>query len=381
MTPPTRRSTYFATCAPGIEPLLHREVRELRFARVERQVGGVRFDGSTVDEWRANLELRTAIRVLRRVDVFEARTEAQLYEGVSATDWSEYLKPDGTLVVSAQTKESTLDHSLFVAQMTKDAVCDQFLDRDGVRPSVDKDDPDLSLHLHLFRDRATLSIDTSGASLHKRGWRREPGEAHLAETLAAAIVLLGGWDRRSPLVDPFCGSGTILVEAALIANGIAPGLFRDGFGFERLPGHDAARYAALKERVRQSASPRKIILRGLDLDPKAARAARANAASAGIESGVEITVGDAREFDFRRGWNAWIVTNPPYGERVGNAPELEALYREFGARVRSRCGGYHLALLSGNPRLTRALGIDIDRRTQLANGGIPCELLHAEIPR
>ena len=193
-----RRTTFFVTCAPGVEPILHGEARGLGFARVERQVGGIRFEGTMQDAWRANLWLRTAVRVLRRESRFEAASESALDAGVSAVDWSRFLRPDGLLWVDAQTRESGLDHSHFIAQRVKDAIVDQVRAADGTRPTVERDGADVRVHLHLFRDRATLSVDTSGASLHRRGWRTAQGRAPLAETLAAAVVLQSSWDRRSP---------------------------------------------------------------------------------------------------------------------------------------------------------------------------------------
>ena len=265
------RSVFFATCAPGVEPVLHAEVRALKLAKSECQVGGVRFEGEVADGWRANLWLRTAVRVLQRVARFPALDGDALYDGVAGVEWSRFVTPAGTLVVDAQARASALDHTQFIAQRVKDAVVDQLRARSGQRPSVDKDDPDLRIHLHLYRDRATLSVDTSGASLHKRGWRRYQGPAPLSETLAAAIVLLSGWDRRAPLLDPFCGSGTILVEAASLAAGLAPGRFRR-FGFERWPNHDPAGYAVLRDRVAAAGrSANKVIVLGSGCQPRADR--------------------------------------------------------------------------------------------------------------
>src|SRR5438105_4948511 len=203
------RAEFFVTCAPGIEPILHGEIRALKLSKVERQVGGVRFEGTSRDAWRANLELRTAVRVLRKLARFEARDESALYAGVASLDWSRFLRPDGRLRVDAHSKESALEHTLFVEQRTKDAIVDALRAQHGTRPSVDLEDPDLGVYVHLFRDRCTVLVDTSGDSLHKRGWRKFQGRAPLAETLAAAVVLASGWDRRAPLLDPFCGSGTI----------------------------------------------------------------------------------------------------------------------------------------------------------------------------
>ncbi len=374
------RHTFFVTCAPGIEPTLHAEVRALKLARVERQVGGVRFDGTLGDAWRANLWLRTAVRVLLRISRYEARDADQLYAGAREVDWTRFLRADGSFVVDAQTSESALDHSLFIEQRVKDAIADQFRERTGVRPSVAKQDPDLSVHVHLSRDRCTLSADTSGESLHKRGWRKFQGRAPLAETLAAALVLESNWDRRAPIVDPFCGSATILIEAALIASGTPPGIFRERFGFERWPGHDADGWNAFVKRTRDEIrAAAKLVLRGSDASAETIAGARANVHSAGLEGRIDLETRPVADVDFKRGWNAWIVTNPPYGERIGEEKSLAPLYREFGRTLRERCTGYHAAILSGNTELTRALGIAPERRIAWKNGAIDCECLFFEI--
>lgn len=374
------RNSYFATCAPGLEPLLHAELRALKMARVERQTSGVAFEGSLEDAWRANLELRTAIRVLMRLARFPARDADELYAGARELDWSRFFGPGATLAVTARSRESQLDHTLFVAQRVKDAVVDQMVERTGARPSVDLDAPSVRLYAHLFRDRCSLFADTSGESLHKRGWRRFQGRAPLAETLAAAVVMLSRWDRRAPLVDPFCGSGTLLVEAALLAADHAPGLFRARFGFEGLPGFDRRAWEAMREAARKRAAlPNKLVLRGSDADAAAIEGARANLAAAELEARVELEVAHTEDFAPRSGWNAWIVTNPPYGERVGEARELEPVYEGFGARLREHCAGYHLALLSGNARLAERLRLRTGERIPLKNGALDCELLLAEL--
>lgn len=380
-SPRSNRETFFTTCAPGLEPVLHEELGRLRLAKVERQVGGARFEGSIEDAWRVNLWARTAVRVLLRLGRFEAAGADALYAGASGIDWGRFLRADGTFRVDAQSSVSALDHTLFVEQRVKDAVADSFRARHGSRPSVDLEDPDLSIHVHLFRDRCTLSVDTSGESLHKRGWRRSQGRAPLAETLAAGIVLLSGWDRRSPLLDPFCGSGTILIEAAWIAGGVAPGHLRERFGFERWIGHDPAGWRALVASSRaESRMPKKLVLEGSDSDAGAIEGARENLAAAGVEDRIRLEVRDVADFAPKRGWNAWIVTNPPYGERVGRERDLESLYRRFGALLGDRCDGYRVAILSGNPGLTKSLGLDPARRTALKNGSIDCELLEIPIP-
>jgi len=373
---PVAREIFFVTCAPGLEPLLHEEARALKLSKVERQVGGIHFEGTLHDAMRANLWLRTAVRVLMRVARFEAKDEAALYAGASGVDWARFLGPDGRLMVDAHSNASELDHTLFIEQRVKDAIVDGFRAGEGRRPSVDKQDPDLAVHVHLVKNRCTLLVDTSGESLHKRGWRKYQGRAPLAETLAAALVLFSDWDRRSPLIDPFCGGATILIEAAMIAAGIAPGLRRPSFGFQRWPGYDAAAWSALLEQARKAAKPQqKLILRGRDWDPATVAGAAENIASAGLEGRIEVEQGEATDWQPRAGWNAWIVTNPPYGERVGQERGLDESYRRFGEFVRTRCGGFHLALLTSNPRLGEALALPDVKRRALLNGPLQCELL------
>jgi len=375
---PSEPLSFFATCAPGLEAVLHEELRSLRMARVERQVGGVYFEGDLFSAWRANLELRTAIRVLLRLRRFRCLDEEALYDGVREVDWGRFIEPDGRLVVDAHSTESELDHTRFIEQRVKDAVVDQFREREGMRPSVDRESADLGLYVHLYRDRCTLLADTSGRSLHLRGWRKEQGRAPLSETLAAAVVKLSGWDERAPLLDPFCGSGTILIEAALMATGVAPGSFREHFGFEGWRGHDARAFALERARLTERRRPAgKRTLIGMDVDPKRVAEARTNAAAAGVGDLVRFEVADAREFAPRPGWNAWVVSNLPYGQRIET--DVRDLYRAFGARL-GACDGYHAALLClAEPAATQALGLEGAHSTLLINGGLECQLLTARI--
>jgi putative N6-adenine-specific DNA methylase len=375
------RHNCFATCAPGLEPLLHSELRGLKLAKVERQVGGCYFEAMPQDIWRANLGLRSAVRVLLRLARFEARTGEALYEEVQKVDWSTFVKPNGTLRVDAKVKDSALDHSNYVEQRVKDAVVDQFRDKFGERPGVDKDEPDLRIAVHIFRDRVTLQVDTSGHSLHRRGWRKTQGFAPLAETLAAAIVMSTNWNLKAPLVDPFCGSGTLLIEAGLLATNTAPGLFRPRFGFQAWEGHDSTGFERLKDELRGEIRPLgKTQLIGNDLEGGRLRDAEENAESAGFGGKLRLQSGDAREFDFRPGWNACIVTNPPYGERIGDVRDLLPVYRAFGELLRSKAGGYEVAIFSGNSDLAAELNMKELRSMPLKNGAIECEILQGKIP-
>ena len=380
MSPLNDRTEHFVTCSPGLEAVLFREAKTLRLSKVEQQVGGVRFVGTMADAWRANLELRTAIRVLRRLARFSCPDERTLYEVVSEVDWTEYLTAEGSFFVDAQCRESSLDHSQFVAQRTKDAVVDSLRDARGLRPSVAKEDADLRIHVHMWRDRCTLSVDTSGDSLHKRGWRQYQGLAPLAETIAAAIVLQSDWNRRAPLVDPFCGSGTLLMEAALIASDTAPGIFRS-FGFERWPGHKEKAWESMRESARvRPKMHSKLRLLGCDLEAQHCSGAMQNATRLGFADNFEIVQGEALEFPWKSGWGATIVSNLPYGVRSGDPGSLETLHREFGASLRDFCNGYSFALLVGNRQYAHALGFQKWQSHPIQNGSLPCLLLLGDVP-
>jgi len=370
---------FFATCAPGIEPVLHEEVRALKLARSERQVGGVYFEGGLEAARRANLWLGTAIRVLMRVERFPCSDDMTLYRQAKEVAWERFLSPEGTFIVDAQTRDSELNHSRFLEQRVKDAIVDRFREATGRRPSVEREGAHLGVHVHLFRDRATLSVDTSGHALHRRGWRRHQGRAPLAETLAMALVRMSGWDGRAPLLDPFCGSGTIPIEAALFAAGAAPGM-RGRFGFESWPDHDAEAWEKERgEARRRFTVPRKVRVVGFDRDPERVAEARENAEAAGVGEWVEFEVADACNFSPRPGWNAWIVSNLPYGERIGRDADIEGLYERFGDALRASCAGYRVALLGPKSSVTRKLGLRSPEAFELLNGGIDCRVLVAEV--
>ncbi len=371
------RYTFFATCAPGVEPILHQEIAALKFGKVERQVGGVRFEGTMGDAWRANLWLRTAVRVLRREARFAAPSEAALDAGVAEVDWGRFLQPDGTLWVDAQTKDSGLDHSQFIAQRVKDGIVDQVRGADGTRPTVEREGADVRVHVHLFKDRATLSVDTSGESLHKRGWRRAQGRAPLAETLAAAVILMSGWNKKSPLIDPFCGTGTLLVEGGMIAANLAPGLTRKRFGFETWADHnEKAWQRARAEAQAAMAVPTKLRLVGSDLEQNRLNEAAEHLELMGLGKLAQLERGDATAFAPRPGWNATVVANMPYGERIGD--DVEALHDRFGARLRE-LPGYSTSILTGSSRLAGLLRLSRPTRHRLLNGGIDCEVVVASI--
>lgn len=361
----------FATASKGTEPALRDELRELRFRHVRADRGGVHFEGDIAEGARACLWSRTAVRVLVELTTFDAPSDGDLYDGVRTIDWTQWMTARTTFAVRASCRASQLTNSQYVVQKTKDAIVDSLRDRLGDRPSVDKDDPDVLVFVHLVRDRATVYLDVGGGSLHERGWRGRGGEAPLRETLAASIVRLSGWDRDTPLLDPMCGAGTIAIEAAAWAQRLAPGLSRARFGCERWGHPDLAlrsRLSQLRGSARAAAETQGPTVIARDIDPLAVERTRANARAAGVE--IRAEVGDIRTMrpDNRPGF---VVSNPPYGERIDSSPELYPAM----ARALDRCASTTVALLAGNADIAKAWPRRPDRSWLLFNGAIECKLV------
>jgi putative N6-adenine-specific DNA methylase len=358
---------FFATAAKGTEPLLRDELIELGLPRVRADRGGVHFGAETRDAYRACLWSRIAQRVLEPLTEFACPDEDSLYDGVKTVDFQRVLDAERTLAVRAACRSSRLTHTQYIAQRTKDAVVDQLRERLGDRPSVDRHSPDVQLFVHLVKDRATLYLDYSGDSLHEHGCRERQGAAPIKETLAAALVRYSGWDRQSPLVDPMCGSGTLLLEAGLWAARRAPGLARPGFGFERWADFDATASRALeelREEARALAIPLELSLIGSDTDARALDSARANAAAAGLRVNLRVSplANAMPSADF-----GGLVVNPPYGERLQQSAGMN---QELGAVLR-RFESYQRGVIV--PR-SFDLPIRADRFLLVFNGAIECEL-------
>ena len=273
-----------ATTQFGLEDVLTQELEQLGGKIEQVHSRAIEFMGSKQLLYEANLWCRTAMRILKPFAAFYAADEKALYREVGRVDWSRYIRPEQTFAITAVVNKSTFEHSLFVAQLTKDAIVDQFRDRTGARPSVDVNKPDIRLHLHMLENEVTLSLDASGESLHRRGYRQQTNAAPLNEVLAAGLLLLTGWDGKKTLVDPMCGSGTLLTEAALIAQRIAPGLYHQGkFGFENWPDFDRALWESvqLDARNAQMEEPQAYI-GGSDISPEFLELARQNVEAAGL---------------------------------------------------------------------------------------------------
>jgi putative N6-adenine-specific DNA methylase len=370
---------YFATCARGLEKVLAQELALLHAEEVEPGRGGVQFHGDLGLLYRANLWLRTAVRVLCPILEVPVHSPDELYAAVQTIDWSSYLTPEHTLAVDSNVRDSAITHSKYAALRVKDAICDQFVARCGKRPSVDTETPMVGLNLHIHQNQAVLSLDSSGESLHKRGYRPILTKAPLNEALAAGIILLTGWRGEVPLVDPLCGSGTLCIEAAWLALKRPPGLTRRRFGFMGWMNYDVALWTSLRDEARRQVArelPQPIL--GADVRRDAIHFAQQNARTAGIGHLLHFAQHDAADFMPPAGPPGIIVCNPPYGERLGEEKELKGLYRTLGAVFREHCVGWKLFVFTGNAFLARQMGLKPARVIDLFNGKIPCRLLQYE---
>jgi putative N6-adenine-specific DNA methylase len=373
-----RDGRFFAQAARGLEEMAKVELEELGASDVEVSGAGLHFHGAAAVLYRANHRSRLVSRILAPLAAFSCFSEQALYDAARAIEWETILSPQQTFAVFAHVGESRITHSHYAALRLKDAIADRFQERCGSRPDVDTEHPDAWIHLGVRHDRALVSLDTSGGSLHRRGYRQVSVAAPLQETLAAAMVRLSGWQGERPLVDPFCGSGTILAEAFMHYCRVPSAFKREKFGFEMLPDFDPPVWDAVRrEGGAMNREMPEGLVRGSDLDRQAVAAARANLREIPGSRGVEVERKDFHDLPGIPG--ATIVCNPPYGVRVGEAQGARLLYGEFGDFLKQRCPGSTAYVLCGNLELVSAIGLKPSRRFVLFNGPIECRLLKIEI--
>jgi 23S rRNA (guanine2445-N2)-methyltransferase / 23S rRNA (guanine2069-N7)-methyltransferase len=378
-------TTFFATTPKGIESLLAAELRRLGAASVRETRAGVAFEGDLAVAYRCCLWSRLANRILLPLARFAAASPEALYAGVQSIAWDEHLSVDASLAIDFTASQSKITHSQYGALKAKDAIVDQFRARYGRRPDVERTRPALRINIYLYKDEATLSIDLSGESLHRRGYRSEAMAAPMKENLAAAVLLRAGWPdvakAGGTLLDPLCGSGTLLIEGALMAGDIAPGLARDYFGFLGWRGHDASLWQSLKEDAaarRDAGLPQLPPIIGYDANRQAVRAATDNIARAGLGAHIHVErreLGDCAPPSAKQAVPGLLVTNPPYGERLGEVSELQYLYANLGAQLKTHFNGWHAAVFTGNPDLGKRMALRARKIYSLYNGALECKLL------
>lgn len=369
----------FASCPQGLEEALTAELQALGYDKVKAGRAGCHFSTNWAGVMRANLYSRLATRILVQLSKAPVRTEDDILELARRTPWEQWFGPEHTLRVDTSAIRSPMQSLQYCNLRAKDGICDRLRDKEGERPSIDTVRPDARVHLFLDEDSATLYLDSTGEALFKRGWRLDKGAAPLRENLAAGMLALAGWDPSAPLLDPFCGSGTILIEAAWIALGIPPGIARP-FGFERLRDHSPSYWSDLKDDARtRIATELEAPLMGYDIDAGALKAARQNMKRARLAPEmIHFECSDARQVmppDTSR--PGWIVTNPPYGERLDDADDI--LWQEWASHLKQHYDGWNVNVISSDLDLPRALRLKPRRRHPLFNGALDCRMFNFEM--
>jgi putative N6-adenine-specific DNA methylase len=354
----------------GLEPVLAKELRELGAEDVQEGRRMVSFRGDKEMMYRANFQLHTAIRILKPIRHFKACSADDVYNEILKVDWSQYLDEGKTFTVDAVVFSEEFRHSKFVSYKVKDAIVDQFREKTGKRPNISVANPDIRLNIHIAEDRCTLSLDSSGESLHRRGYRQESVEAPLNEVLAAGMILMTGWKGDTDFIDPMCGSGTLLIEAALIAHNMAPGLFRKAYAFEKWPDFDADLFDRIYNDDSQEREFKHHIY-GYDIDMKAVNTARLNVKATGLTSSITIEQQDFKDFK-RPSEKSIMVTNPPYGERI-STPDLLGTYRMIGERLKHEFTGNDAWILSYREECFDQIGLKPSIKIPLFNGSLECE--------
>ena len=354
----------------GLEPVLANELTQLGAKNVQVGRRMVSFTGDKEMMYRANFQLHTAIRILKPIKHFKALSADDVYEGVKDIDWTEYLSLDKTFAVDSVVFSEEFRHSKFVAYKVKDAIVDQFREKTGNRPNISVSNPDMRLHIHIAEDQCTLCLDSSGESLHRRDYRQESVEAPLNEVLAAGMILMTGWRGETDFIDPMCGSGTLLIEAALIARNMAPGLFRKEFAFEKWPDFDADLFDKIYNDDSQEREFNHHIY-GYDVDIKAVNTARLNVKAAGLTSDITVEEQDFKNFTQPKE-KSIMVTNPPYGERISTS-DLLGTYKMIGERLKHQFTGNEAWVLSYREECFSQIGLKPSIKIPLFNGSLECE--------
>ncbi len=367
----------FAPCPQGIEEALVAELQALGFDQVQAARAGCHFVADWTGIERANLYSRLATRILVQVAHGPAHHEDDILDLAYQTPWERWFGAEQSLRVDTSAIRSPMKSLQYCNLRAKDGICDRLRDREGARPDIDTVRPDARVHLFLSEDTATLYLDTSGESLFKRGWRLDKGSAPLRENLAAGLLALSGWDPSQPLLDPFCGSGTILIEAAWVALGVPAGIGRP-FGFERLRGHDARHWHDIKDEARSHIAPQlESPLVGYDLDPQAIEAAQRNTERAGLATdSIRFEVGDARQVE-PPAESGWLITNPPYGERM--SADEAGLWRSWSENLKRNYSGWEINIISSDLDLPQLLRLKPKRRYPLYNGALDCRMFSFEM--
>lgn len=368
-----------ATTLFGLEEILASELRELGATDIEILIRAVKFKGGQALLYKSNLHLRTALKVLKPFAQFNIRTDNDLYEEIKKINWEKYLSVEGTLAIEATVSGEYFTHSQFVALKSKDAIVDQFRDKYNIRPSIDLEDPDLRLNIHISDRTCSVSLNSSNITLGKRGYRQAQSLAPISEVLAAGIIALSGWDKKSDFYDPMCGSGTFSIEAALLAANIAPGRLRS-FGFERWKDFDAGLWSSIKKEAEDKIINPSCKIFGSDIETRAVEISKSNAAIAKVDHLIEF-----KQMDFLKSEDHFndgtVIMNPPYGERLKEKDDIIPFYQEIGTQLKHHYEGCEAWIISGNIEALKFIGLRPSRKIRLFNGPLECKLQKYELFR
>lgn len=362
----------------GMEDLLVAELAALGAQKIEKLNRAVSFSGDLGFMYKANLCLRTALRVLMPIQSFQVKHERDLYDAIKLIPWEEYLDVDGTLAINCSLHSSLFNHSQFLEQKTKDAIVDRFREKYGRRPSVDLQKPSLRVNLFISQENCAVSLDSSGDSLHKRGYRDQTNLAPLNEVLAAGLVLLSGWDRRSNLVDPMCGSGTILIEAALLAANIPPGSFQAEFGFEKWKNFDQELWDNIYDAAMNKITDFAPLILGSDISKHVARKAVININEANLKNRIKIENHAFADLPAPEGGGV-LILNPPYGERMDKDEDINEVYKSIGDTLKQKWAGYDAWIITSNLAAAKHIRLNPKPKIKLFNGPLECRFMRYEL--
>ena len=361
----------------GFEEILAKELQQLGAQDVEIGTRAVSFKGDKGFMYKANLSLRTALKILKPIYYFKATNDQNLYKGIQGIDWSKYIGDNQTFVIDTTIHSDNFKHSQFVSQKAKDAIVDQFREKTGQRPSVDKDFPDLRINIHIDKDQVSVALDTSGASLHHRGYRTATNIAPINEVLAAGMLLLSGWDGSSDFLDPMCGSGTLLAEAAMIACNIPANINRKEFAFEKWNDWDNDLFDQIIDALMKKTREFHHTVIGYDKAPSAVQKAKDNILNANLDEYVSIIQGDFFDSKKENAGPLQMVFNPPYGERLNI--ELERFYREIGDTLKNNYPNTNAWFITANLEALKFVGLRPSRKIKLFNGSLEARLVKYEM--
>lgn len=366
-----------ATTLFGLEEVLTKELEKLGAREIKVMKRAVGFVGDTGFMYKANYWLRTALRVLKPIASFTVSDDKNLYDRVKTIEWKKYLTENDLLAVSTSLSTDIFNHTQYVSQKTKDAIVDQFREQTGKRPSVDLDNPTVRVHIHIEGNVCTVSLDSSGQPLFKRGYRTEVNLAPLNETLAAGMILMSGWEPHRVFIDPMCGAGTLPIEAALIACNIPPGYFREGFGFQKWNDYDADLFNKITESALSKVNNKDFRIFGSDISDSVVRKAHQNVIQAKMDDVIKLTASRFEDFDPPEGGGV-VIFNPPYGERLDQT-DVNVLYKSIGDTLKKKYAGYTAWIISSNREAVNQIGLHSTRKISLFNGALECKFLRYEM--